>query len=104
MLPVFFYGLFMDQEILTENGYHPSEMEVACLKNYQLKIGMRATLIPEDHHKTWGTIMSLSPSELNKLYSAPSVSDYRPANVDCILQNGATVKTEVYILDPADPL
>lgn len=104
MKPVFFYGLFMDPDLLESEGFNPGPHKIAKLKNYCLKLGSRATLIPDPSGETWGTIMALPPEELDKLYSAPSVADYRATPVNCTLENGMEAKADVYILNPDDPL
>ena len=95
---VFFYGLFMDPDLLHNSGFSPSEPKIAELRGYKLLIGQRATLVKTKSASAWGTIMNLSDEELKKLYSAPSVSDYGPVAVDCHLQNGGTLDADVYIL------
>ncbi len=104
MKSVFFYGLFMDPELLKNDGYNPGPLRIAQLKNYRLKLGSRATLIPQQSSEVWGTIINLPLEELAQLYSAPSVIDYQPTAVTCILQNGLEVEADVYILNPYEPL
>jgi hypothetical protein len=43
-MEVFFYGLFMDQEMLRKNGIHPSNPRKGNLNNYALKIGKSSFL------------------------------------------------------------
>ena len=88
----------MDPELLKASGYHPTDIRIACLKGYRLKLGARATLISEISHETWGAVISLKENELAELYSAPSVSDYRAVKVKCTAQDGDNIDTEVYIL------
>lgn len=104
MKPVFFYGLFMDPDLLRSEGYNPGPLQIAKLNNYHLKLGTRATLVPDPAGEAWGTIMSLPPEELDALYSAPSVADYQPTAVKCITENDLEAKADVYILNPDDPL
>ena len=95
---VFFYGLFMDPDLLRDSGFDPSEPKVADLRGYKLIIGQRATLVKSEDVNAWGTIMSLSETELKELYSAPSVIDYKPMSVICHLEDGKTQTADVYIL------
>ena len=104
MKPVFFYGLFMDPDLLKSEGYNPGPLQIAHLKNYRLKLGSRTTLIPAPSSETWGTIMELPALELARLYSAPSVCDYLPQLVNCVVENKMEVEADVYILDPDEPL
>lgn len=80
-LEVFFYGLFMDREALLAEGYHPGPAATASLGDYGLRIGARATLIPEPGHCVWGKVMALPASEIERLYAGASVSAYRPEAV-----------------------
>ena len=41
---VFFYGLFMDQELLHSKGIQPERVEVAWVDGLELRIGQRAAL------------------------------------------------------------
>ncbi len=36
---VFFYGLYMDEEILKNKGVKPREKILACAKGYKLRVG-----------------------------------------------------------------
>lgn len=80
-LAVFFYGLFMDREALVAEGYHPGPAVKACLSDYVLQIGQRATLLPSPGRSAWGMVMALPASEIAQLYAGPSVSAYRPEAV-----------------------
>ena len=50
-MEVFFYGLFMDGNILLKNGIKPSNLRRGYLNDYALKIGNRASLIPCKNEK-----------------------------------------------------
>ena len=80
-LDVFFYGLFMDRDALLAEGYHPGPAVMASLSEYKLHIGQRATLAPVPGQTVWGMVMALPASEIDRLYSGPSVSAYRPEAV-----------------------
>ena len=81
MKSIFFYGLFMDESILKEKGFHPTSPVLAYIDGYCLRIGERATLIKSTGQRAFGAIMDLSEEELNRLYSDPSVVDYIPEQV-----------------------
>lgn len=42
----FFYGLFMDQDLLRAKGVLPEAAELAWLDGYALRIGRRTVLVP----------------------------------------------------------
>jgi len=45
-MEVFFYDLFMDRDLLMKKGIKPSNPRIACLPDYELKIGTPASLFP----------------------------------------------------------
>jgi hypothetical protein len=42
---VFFYGLFMDEELLRGKGLEPEGGEIAAIDGFALRIGQRAALV-----------------------------------------------------------
>lgn len=85
-MEVFFYGLFMDKDILTKNGIHPSHPRKGFINNYTLKIGDRASLIPCENEKAYGVVMEVTDEEMVKLYAEKSVADYIPEKVEVITE------------------
>lgn len=82
-VPVFFYGLFMDEELLRAKGAEPRNARAASLSGYALRIGERAALVPADDSIVHGIVMDLTHDDLDKLYAEASVSMYRPEPVVC---------------------
>jgi len=78
---VFFYGLFMDPEALEAKGLRPTRTSHAYVERFQLRLGARATLVPSTEGRVYGTIMTLTHAEVDRLYSEPSVAAYRPEPV-----------------------
>jgi hypothetical protein len=74
---VFFYGLFLDTDLLTAKGINPQNPVTAHLKDYAIRIGNRATLVPAENKHVYGILMSLTHPEIDLLYSAESLSAYR---------------------------
>ena len=101
---IFFYGLFMDPDLLQEQGYNPSQPTIARLDNFQLHIGKRATLKPSNSEQVYGTLMRLSNQELDTLYAQPSVRDYHPVQVTCEIGEDDFVEAKTYILPAEAPL
>ena len=98
MTQVFFYGLFMDRELLQDKGFHPANVQLAKLPGFQLRIGERATLIESSKSCCYGTVMDLDQSELNKLYAGDGVEDYDPIKVEALSLNGDTLESVSYTL------
>lgn len=91
-MEVFFYGLFMDPTILSQNDIEPSNIRKDHLKDYTLKIGHRASLIPACGETCYGILMTCDPNELQRLYSEPSVADYLAEEVHVSTQNKMSIK------------
>lgn len=95
---VFFYGLFMDRDLLTAKGFAPQDAELASVRGYVLRIGQRATLVPSANGRVYGVVMSLTLRELERLYSEPSVQAYKPRAILAHLATGGTIATLCYNL------
>ena len=98
MKSVFFYGLFMDEELLISKGFHPSNKRLAFAKGYGLRIGEKATLVKSASESSYGIVMDLSENEIERLYSAPGVSDYLPEQTEVTDKAGNSYKVLCYIL------
>ena len=83
-MEVFFYGLFMDGNILLKNGIKPSNPRKGYLNDYALKIGNRASLIPCKDEKAYGIVMTIDNDAVHNLYAEASVADYIPKEVNII--------------------
>jgi len=77
----FFYGLFMDAEVLRQAGVKPSNLRRAYVADFALRIGQRATLVPSPGARAYGMLISLTHAELERLYSAPGLEGYHPEAV-----------------------
>ena len=101
---VFFYGLFMDKDLLQAEGPVPEAVEIAFVPGFALRIGQRAALAPEASARVYGVLMSLTLDELGQLYAAPSLQAYRPYAVLAHLVSGEVVPALCYNLpDPRRP-
>lgn len=74
----FFYGLFMDPEILREQGVGASNVRRAYVDEFALRIGNRATLIRSSGARAYGMLVALSHRELDRLYGSPGLEQYQP--------------------------
>ncbi len=97
---VFFYGLFMDQNLLKTQGLKPFAPFKAMVRGYGLRIGERATLVPAAGEQVHGVVMNLSESELEQLYSHSSVSDYVPTTLKATNEAGVSREVSAYVLPP----
>jgi hypothetical protein len=88
---VFFYGLFMEESALREKGIRPAHARRASVDGFSLRLGARATLIPDAAKCVHGMLMSLTHRELDLLYAEPSVAAYRPEAVIASLPDGGSI-------------
>lgn len=80
-IDAFFYGLFMDIAILRESGVAPINPRRAFVDDFAIRIGQRATLLPSVGGRAYGMLYALKHSELERLYTAPGLEQYRPEAV-----------------------
>lgn len=73
----FFYGLFMDVDVLSQMGVKPANPRRACVTQFALRIGQRATLVPSPGARAYGMLIALTHAELERLYGAPGLESYR---------------------------
>src|SRR5260370_37486818 len=82
MLPrrieVFFYGLFMDADLLRRKGVEPVKIRPACAPGFALRIGQRATLLRIPDARAYAILMELTHDEIKQLYSEAGVLAYTP--------------------------
>ena len=100
-IDAFFYGLFMDVEILRELGAAPVDPRRAFVENYALRIGQRATLLPSAGTRAYGMLYALSHAELDRLYAAPGLEQYRPEAVLAQTLDGGATPALCYTLSEA---
>jgi hypothetical protein len=97
----FFYGLFMDVDILRGAAVEPVNPRRAYVDNFALRIGQRATLLPSAGGRAYGMVFALTHSELERLYTAPGLEHYRPEAVLAQCLEGTVVPALCYNLREA---
>jgi hypothetical protein len=78
---VFFYGLFMDAAVLEAKGVRGFGSRVGVVRDWALRIGQRATLVPAPSRAVYGVVTAMSLSDVDRLYAEASVCMYRPVAV-----------------------
>jgi hypothetical protein len=97
----FFYGLFMDSDILRESQVVAVSPRRAYVDGYALCIGRRATLVPNPGARAYGMVFALTHDELEKLYAAPGLEQYRPEAILAHTMEGETLPALCYNLREA---
>ena len=101
-LDVFFYGLFMDPQLLEGKGATPRDVRLATVRGFALRIGARAAMVPTPSAQVHGAVMTLTHADIERLYAEPSVQAYRPEAVLADLADGTTIAALCYNL-PVPP-
>ena len=97
----FFYGLFMDSDVLRESQVVAVNPRQAYVDGYALRIGRRATLVRTPGARAYGMVFALTHDELDKLYTAPGLEQYRPEAILAHLMEGETLPALCYNLREA---
>lgn len=95
---VFFYGLFMDPDLLRARGLEPSNPRRACVRGRRLRIGERAALEADPGGIVYGMLFDLTHDEVGRLYAEPSVAVYRPEAVLAEPDSGEAIAALCYNL------
>ncbi len=66
---VFFYGSYMNFDVLAEVDLVPQAWEVACLPGFELSIAPRANLVRAERGVVWGINATATHAKLDRLYS-----------------------------------
>jgi hypothetical protein len=101
-IPVFFYGSFMNKEVLAKGGFIPNQIDVARLSGFDIRIYATATLIRSDRDCVYGIICYPTRNELNLLYRQDWLNAYAPEAVLVELLSGVFLAALCYIA-PAGP-
>src|SRR5262249_47865962 len=78
---VFFYGSFINPDVLARVGYYADKSEVARLDGFHIALRPLATLVPSDQHCVYGVLAAATHDQLEKLYGEEWVRDYKPEAV-----------------------
>jgi hypothetical protein len=97
-IEAFFYGLYMDLDVLRAAGVAPLAPRKAYVDGFALRIGQRATLLPSSGARAYGMLYAVTHAELERLYTAPGLEHYRPEAVMARLFEGAPTPALCYNL------
>jgi hypothetical protein len=92
----------MDTDVLREIGVIPTTPRRAYADDYGLRIGRRATLAHSPGHRAYGMIFALTADELERLYSAPGLEEYRSETISATTFEGEQLDVSCYNL-PVPP-
>jgi Gamma-glutamyl cyclotransferase, AIG2-like len=66
---IFFYGSFMNPNVLAKADVQPTDSQRARLDGWDIKIAPRATLVPSDQSRVYGVLARVTHPDLEKLYT-----------------------------------
>jgi len=88
---VFFYGLYMDEEILKSKNVLPRDKRTAVAYGYELRIGNMATLLRKEEAKAYGMVYALTHDEIDTLYTKAGLTDYVAESLIVELEDGSSI-------------
>jgi ketosteroid isomerase-like protein len=99
-LNIFFYGSFMDLELLRTLGVVPKTFGKAELKNWSIAFSSMATLVQSEGDSVYGTIAELSRDEVRMLYTRDDLKHYSPVDIAVATERNKHVPAQCYISKP----
>jgi hypothetical protein len=100
---VFFYGSFMNLDVLAEVNLIPDQFEVAKLSGFDIRIQPLANLVRSDKHCVYGIVTTATHEELTHLYSQNWVGTYLPEPVLVETTDGKWRPALCYIAHSMEP-
>ncbi len=98
---VFFYGSYMNFDVLTNMGISQREYQVCQLPGYALTIGSTANVVKNGLARVFGIITALTHAELDMLYGVEAQAklgtEYMPEPVLVMTANGTLLPSLCYI-------
>jgi len=90
---VFFYGLYMDEEILKSKNIVGRNKRIGVADGYELRIGNMATLLRKENAKAYGIVYSLTHDEIDILYKKAGLTEYVTEAIIIKLEDGTSIAT-----------
>ena len=97
---VFFYGSFINRDVLSQVGLIPERVEAAWVWGYDIRIEPHANLVHSDQHCVYGIVCDTTHVKLRQLYGQKWVSDYLPEAV-LVETNGGRFSPALCYISPS---
>ncbi len=94
---VFFYGSFINKDVLAASGFVPGNVETARVWGFDIRIAPLANLVRSDRHCVYGIVCETTHAELDRLYGQDWVACYLPEAVIAETAGGGLVPALCYI-------
>jgi hypothetical protein len=92
----FFYGLYMDSDLLLGMGLKPANPRIAELKGFRLDLYGSVKVVSDPSKSVWGMVLSLSDEDLHTMYSGPKTKAYRAFKVSVHASDGTELPVQCY--------
>jgi hypothetical protein len=97
----FFYGLYMDPELLLSLGFRPAASRMARLESHELELKGSVKIVRKQGSTVWGILIKLPEKDLKAMYDFETTKAYRPEIVNVITNDGENIAVSCYNL-PVD--
>jgi hypothetical protein len=88
---VFFYGLYMDPDLIKGKGASPRNPRKASVRGFALRVGKKATLLRQAGAVTQGMIYALTHGEIDALYRGAGLTEHLPEALLADLESGEKI-------------
>lgn len=100
---VFFYGSFINRQVLAEAGLRPERVETARLDGFDIRIGPLANLVRSEADSVYGIVCLTTQDQLARLYGQAWVGTYLPEVVEVETESGETLPALCYVAPSPEP-
>lgn len=101
---VFFYGSFINRDILRRGGVEAGHLEVAVLYGYDIRLETLATLVRDEHSSVYGVLTEVPHAALAQLYGQSWLENaYVPHAVIVQSEDGRLVPALCFITHDVPP-
>lgn len=94
---IYFYGSFINREVLAEGGFSADNVTVARLDGFDVVRRPLVTLVPSERGAVYGILAQATHAEIDRLYGQPWVKAYRPEAVAVRTGDGGLYPAVCYI-------
>lgn len=103
-IPTFFYGSFINRDVLKAGGFAPDALEVCVLHGHDIDISGAATLTPAENASVYGVLAHPTVADLKRLYAQDWLAGtYAPAPVVVAARDGQRKLALCYIAEQSVP-
>jgi hypothetical protein len=99
----FFYGSFINLDVLKQADFVPERFEVARLSGFDIRIQPLANLVRSEEHCVYGIVAPATHRQLARLYSQDWVGTYLPEAVLVETLDGKWRPALCYIAPSPEP-